>query len=586
MPVVLLVSLSLMLAIAVGLLAAYVWSRRYDRRSRPLTLLMDALAALPDGMVVLDNDQRVAEINAAASQLLGTTHRAARGQALTSLLGTTPHGAALRPLLDHLSEPGTRLLSYGDAAGEQTLEVRIRPLRATNGAVAGTLLLLRDVSERIHAEQSRAQHLAELSLINRVARAANTAVDAEGLVRAAAESIAAAGIWDRVTVGLLAPDGAGLRIVADITTEGQCAGYEGQVIGGAEGEALSALLRAGESQTLAMRDPTTAASALGQALAREGISQLLLVPLYHQGAPLGMLALGTSTRGHNSPALPRVAETIGELITDAVVRARLYDELHQADQLKSSFLASVSHELRTPLTAIIGYVELLRRGGYGPLDERLQEPLSYMHLSSATLLRMINDILDYTRAEAGHLRFDLQPVDVRHVVANVVGQLQPLIQERGLAFELEIAPGLPYVQSNKVRLEQIVTNLLSNAVKFTEQGQVAVRAWQVGDRVRLSVSDTGIGIAPEHQELIFQEFRRVEAPSRRAGGTGLGLAISRRLAALMGGSISVESAPGQGSTFTVELAVFQDLDQDASLVARRNADERPVPSPAAREVAA
>ncbi|MFQ3663621.1 MAG: histidine kinase N-terminal 7TM domain-containing protein [Chloroflexaceae bacterium] len=545
-----------------GLIAFYATVRSRIVDLAPL-VAREALAALPDGIIVLDNEQRVAEINGAAAAMLGTEARTALGRTLPALLDGIPLGTALRPILGNLSQPSTHLASYTET-DKHTIEARVRPLKAANGAVAGALILLRDVSERVQAEQSRVQHLAELSLINRVARVTNTAPDAEGLVCAAAATIAAAGVWERVTVGLLAPDGSGLDVVADILSEGEGRSYEGQRIDGAEGEALIALLRSGESHLLDLNDPATAASTLGRAVASEGIGRMLLVPLFHQEAPLGMLALGTIAPHPGSAALPRVAETIGELITDAVVRARLYDEVRQADRLKTSFLASVSHELRNPLTSIIGYIELFRRGTYGPLDERLLEPLRYMHLSSTTLLRMINDILDFTRAEAGHLHVEVQPVNVRHVVANVIGQLQPQIRERGLALELEIAPDLPLAQGNKTRLEQIVTNLLSNAIKFTEHGQITIRAWQINDRVRLSVADTGIGIAPEHFEVIFQEFRRVETATRRASGAGLGLAISRRLVELMGGTISVESAPGVGSTFTVDLPVVQTVPHDLS----------------------
>lgn len=246
------------------------------------------------------------------------------------------------------------------------------------------------------------------------------------------------------------------------------------------------------------------------------------------------------------------------LVVKANLRVRRAEQAaEEAHSIKNDFVAMVSHELRTPLTSIIGYIEMLQKGVYGPLAERMGEPLGYMRQSSLTLLRLINDILDFLRAEAGHLRVELQPVDLLHTAANVVGQLQPQISERGLEFEFDVPPGLPLVRANGARLEQVLMNLLSNAVKFTEAGRVSLRARCTGERVLVSVADTGCGIAAEHLELIFQEFRRVEAAGRRAGGTGLGLAISRRLVQLMGGTLHVESALGAGSTFTIELPIAQ-----------------------------
>ena len=537
-----------------GLIACYATIHFRVLDLNPM-VARETLAAFPDGMIVLDSLHQVAEINTVAAQLLGSSPRSSLGSPLAALLVGTPLGAALRPVLGGLTRPGMHHVSFLDAAGEQTVELRMRPLLAANGAVAGALLLLRDVSERARVEQSRAEHLAELSLITRVARAANSAADAEGLLRAVTGAIAAAGIWERVAVGLLAPGGQRLSIVADVHAEDGHVGYEGLQIGGPTGEALVSLLREGRSRLLDLSDPDALATPLRELLEAAALHRLLVVPLYHQRAPLGLLALGLLAPGPTSPALLRVAETVGELITDAVVRTRLYDEARQADQLKAAFLASVSHELRTPLTSIIGYVDMLQKGVYGAPEERMREPLIYMRQSSLTLLHLINDILDFSRAEAGQLRLELQPVDLLGSVANVVGQLRPQLAERGLDFAFEVPPGLPLVQANAARLEQVVTNLLSNALKFTEHGQVAVRAWHTGDRVGLCVSDTGIGIAPEHLELIFQEFRRVETPGRRVGGAGLGLAISRHILGLMDATLTVESSLGVGSSFTIELPV-------------------------------
>jgi two-component system, sensor histidine kinase and response regulator len=172
------------------------------------------------------------------------------------------------------------------------------------------------------------------------------------------------------------------------------------------------------------------------------------------------------------------------------------------------------------------------------------------------LLGLINDILDFSQMAASHLTIDLEPVDLALVIRDVVGTLQPQIQARRLAVTVVIAPDLPQVQANSTRLSQVLTNLLANAIKFTERGSITVRVIGDGERVQFSVTDTGIGIAPEQQHLLFQEFRQIEnVYTRRHTGTGLGLAISQQLMQLMGGTLTVESTPGVGSTFYGEVPI-------------------------------
>ncbi|NTV65561.1 MAG: HAMP domain-containing histidine kinase, partial [Oscillochloris sp.] len=271
--------------------------------------------------------------------------------------------------------------------------------------------------------------------------------------------------------------------------------------------------------------------------------------------PLGVLILGSSTPRSHSPAMLHLGETIGEMITDATLRTLLYEEVRTADQLKSSFLATISHELRTPLTSIIGYIEMLQRGLYGPLGERTGEPLGYMRIASNTLLRLITDILDFSRMEAGQLKVDVNLVEPLRAIRSVAGQLQPQVRERGLELRLDLPEVLPLIYANSSRLEQVLANLISNAIKFTDRGMISLSCDVSEERLRINVHDTGIGIAPEHQETIFQEFRRVEQANRHYGGAGLGLAISRRLVELMGGSIGVASVLGRGATFFVDLPV-------------------------------
>jgi signal transduction histidine kinase len=515
----------------------------------------EVLAALPDGIVVLNRQALVSEINAEASALLGLPPDPMIGRPLLSLLAGSPHMAELRDILADGPVPRTHQFVAGEGESLQAIELRLRPLLAANGARVGTLLLLRDVSERARIERARASHVAELSLINQVARAANTATETERLIRAITETIVQAGQWDRVAVGLTGIGGGRINIVADYGA-GPGRSYEGDPISSQIGDVLLLLMSTGRSSLFDLDDPAVASSLIGQTMQHEGIRYALVVPLAHQGAPLGVLLIGSSAARQGSPAQIHLAETIGELITDAVVRTRLYEEVRTADQLKSSFLATVSHELRTPLTSIMGYIDMLRRGLYGPPGEPMVEPLTYMRAASGTLLRLITDILDFSRMEAGQLKVDLSPVDTLRAIAGVVGQMQPLICERGLELALDLAEQLPLVQANAARLEQVLTNLVSNAIKFTESGIISVGAHPINERLRISVRDTGIGIAVEDQETIFQEFRRIDQANRHFGGAGLGLAITRRLVELMGGSIGVESVPGAGSTFFVDLPII------------------------------
>jgi PAS domain S-box-containing protein len=225
--------------------------------------------------------------------------------------------------------------------------------------------------------------------------------------------------------------------------------------------------------------------------------------------------------------------------------------LQELDRLKSEFLATMSHELRTPLNSIIGFTGILRQGMAGPVNEEQAKQLGMVHSSATHLLSLINDLLDLSRIEAGRIELDLRPFDLASVVAEVQAGCHPAMAQKGLAFRAELpADGLPLVGDRK-RCYQVLLNLVGNAVKFTEHGEVCVTAARDGDRLRITVADTGIGIRPEHLPLLFEAFRQVDGSARRVyEGTGLGLYLCRKLLGLMRGDISVESAYGRGSRFT------------------------------------
>jgi signal transduction histidine kinase len=243
-------------------------------------------------------------------------------------------------------------------------------------------------------------------------------------------------------------------------------------------------------------------------------------------------------------------------------RARLLDreqiarqEAEGANQAKGNFLAVMSHELRTPLSAIIGYEELLADGITGPVTEPQRQQLGRIKASARHLLQLIDEILTYSRAEAGREEVLTETVPVSAVVDEAVGLVAPLADDKGVALGVTSPPPTLSARTDPRKVRQILVNLLSNAVKFTEPGgRVTLDVGAADGRMQFTVRDSGIGIPSEHLERIFDPFWQVEQqPTRRAGGTGLGLSVSRRLARMMGGDIAVESAVGQGSTFVVTL---------------------------------
>ena len=225
-------------------------------------------------------------------------------------------------------------------------------------------------------------------------------------------------------------------------------------------------------------------------------------------------------------------------------------EVERANHLKSEFLASMSHELRTPLHTILGFTELLKEEQEGPLNEKQHRFLKHVHQDALHLLALINDILDLSKIEAGRLELNRETFDAQTVIRDAVDAIRPQAESKEIALE-EILQNAVTVYGDRVRFREILNNLLSNAVKFTPAGgRITVEAEEAGGLIRFRVTDSGIGIAAEHHEAIFDKFRQVSSTTRGVReGTGLGLAIVKRLVELHGGSILVESELGHGSQF-------------------------------------
>jgi signal transduction histidine kinase len=292
-----------------------------------------------------------------------------------------------------------------------------------------------------------------------------------------------------------------------------------------------------------------------EALRRFGLRSQMTVPIVSEERTTGIITLATAESGRifsNSDL--RLAQELARRAGQAVENARLYQAAHHASVAKSDFLAVMSHELRTPLNAIIGYSDLLLLGVPDGVPDRARRQVERIRGASTSLLQLVEEVLSFSRIEAGKEEIRISPVDINAVVRECVNMIEPMAAEKGLALEVNFPEGSLKLVSDERKIRQIVTNLLSNAVKFTEQGGIGVRTEAMEGEVHIEVSDTGIGIDPQHLERIFDPFWQVEQSStRRFGGTGLGLGVARKLARLLEGRLEVQSHVGRGSTFTLAL---------------------------------
>jgi signal transduction histidine kinase len=301
----------------------------------------------------------------------------------------------------------------------------------------------------------------------------------------------------------------------------------------------------------------TTAGPHAEVIRQLGAASLLIVPIVARDQALGAIVLvsADSDRPFGEQAVA-LAEDLAARAALAVANARLYEEAQKANKTKTDFLAVLSHDLRTPLTAIIGYIDLMELGVPDPLPEATRQRLKRIHTSATHLLYLLNELLIFARLDAG--RDELRPrvADLREVVREAAAVAEPLATGRQLQFCLDLPDHPVTLRTDPDKVRQILLNLVGNAVKYTSKGEVRVELRSAEEhRAVIQVRDTGIGIAPHDLPHIFEPFWQVDSTRRRSpdGGTGLGLSVVRRLVQLLGGEVSVESAVGRGTVFTVTL---------------------------------
>ena len=282
------------------------------------------------------------------------------------------------------------------------------------------------------------------------------------------------------------------------------------------------------------------------------ISRSLISPVQRMDARFGEISAGDfsgNVEVDNRDELGALAQHLNRMSAEL---GRLYRQIEAANRNKSEFLANMSHELRTPLNAIIGFSEVLKDEMFGEVNDKQREYLEDIHSSGHHLLALINDILDLSKIEAGRMELEPSTFDLPIAIANAMTLIRERAQKHGIALSQDVGAGLGEVVADERKVKQILLNLLSNAVKFTpDGGRIEVKAHGDGNNVTVAVHDTGIGIAAEDRDAVFEEFRQVGRNyTNKQEGTGLGLALTRKFVELHGGRIWLESEPGKGSTFT------------------------------------
>ncbi len=530
----------------------HVAERRASESTAVLNALLDSTA---DTMFVKDGDGRFIAINHAGAAIVG--------MAPADLLGKTAFDFAPPDMAERAREAEQDVMTAratirteDRGLGGRYFEVARSPWYDSHGELGGVVGIATDITERRARESEKA-------LLAEAGRVLSESLEYRNTLHAVAQLVTPA-LADWCSVHVLTPDGSietlavahanpdKVRWARDIS---QRYAADHRATAG-----VPNVIRTGRSELYSdVADDMLVRAAVDVEnlhLIRElQMRSALIVPMSAHGRTLGAITLigAESGRRYTESDLPLVEE-IARRSAIAIENAELFRAAAAANRSKSEFLASMSHELRTPLNAIIGYSELLSEGITGPISPAQQEQLTRVRASAAHLLGLIDEVLSFSRLEAGQERVVHQDVTLATILEEAAALVRPMASAKRLPIFIQPVNDNAICTTDILKLRQILTNLLTNAVKFTDAGSIAISAACDSSVCTFEVRDTGIGIGGDHLDRIFDPFWQVEqTASRRVGGTGLGLSVTRRLARLLGGDVTVASVAGQGSTFTVTL---------------------------------
>jgi PAS domain S-box-containing protein len=544
--------------------------------------LLDAFfQAAPVAAGYLDRDLRYLRMNDALGAIDGVAPGDAIGRRLEEVVPEL--APVLEPIYRGVLETGEAVRSLEVSGPRPTrpgehghFMVNYFPVRTPDGEVTGVGLMALDVTEQRAAEEARREEARLVETLHRIGQSLAAELDLETVVQ---------DVTDAATELTGAQFGAFFYNVVNEAGEA----YTLFTISGVPREAFSRFPMPRSTQVFAptfhgegvvrsddiKKDPRYGHMAPhhGMPAGHLPVTSYLAVPVVsHGGSVLGGLFFGHEEAGVFTERHERLAVGIAGWASVAMDNARLFQaeqharsEAERANRVKSDFLATMSHELRTPLNAMMGYADLLLAGIPEPIPAAAGQKVERIGISARHLLGLIEEILTFSRLEAGEERVEAAPVELGALVEEVMALTEPLAAARGLRFTVHApAPSLPdTLESDARKIRQVLINVLGNAIKFTDSGEVSLAVEEVGGEVVFRVADTGMGIAPEHLESVFEPFWQAHAGSTRtAGGTGLGLSVTRRLVRLMGGEVSASSEPGRGSTFVVRLPLRSPVSLD------------------------
>ena len=456
------------------------------------------------------------------------------------------------------------------------VSLTISPIKHARGRIIGTSAVGRDITARKHVEEALERQRRDTDFLDRATQVFNSTLHRNAVLQQVVQ-MATEVLGESCTIHLIEEDKTHLTPVATYHADPETRKARLQVLRDNPiriGDPASVVGRAAaDGQPYLVKDAQTEGPV--KHVDRLSIASLIAIPLIAQGKTLGVLATSIMSPPRQfTQADLQLATTLADRAALAIEKAQLYEQervlrqrlealnrlIQEVNRRKSEFVTLVSHELKTPLTSMTGYVELLLEGQGGQLVQTQREWLGIIGDNADRLIALIDDLLDMARIEAGRIELKRTPIDLVPLIQEVTDVLRPQIEGKGQWLTLDLAEALPAVVVDADRVRQILTNLLANALKYTPSGgRITITARGDVGYVRIAVQDTGIGVAPEEQAQLFTPFFRAQKDAtQEVGGTGLGLAITRALVELHGGTITVASVPGQGSTFSFTLPASQE----------------------------